>query len=109
MSQNDPSTVVDHDASLDERGLELRDRCAALFGRFGIKALSMDDLAGQLACSKKTLYKHFSDKRDLVSKALHGHLDGLEALAELWTCKRGRLAGSVTHGSIADAFHTNTH
>jgi len=79
MSQNDLSTSVENDAALDERGLELRDRCAALFGRFGIKALSMDDLAGQLACSKKTLYKYFSDKRDLVSKALHGHLDGLEA------------------------------
>ena len=39
----------------------------------------MDDLAGHLACSKKTLYKYFSDKRDLVSKALHSHLDGLEA------------------------------
>ena len=68
MTQNNPSYVAENDAALDERGLELRDRCAALFGRFGIKALSMDDLAGQLACSKKTL-----------SKALHGHLDGLEA------------------------------
>ena len=65
--------------ALDERGLELRDRCSKLFGRFGIKALSMDDLAGHLACSKKTLYKYFSDKRDLVSKALHSHLDGVEA------------------------------
>ena len=64
---------------LDERGLELRNRCTQLFGRFGIKAMSMDDLAGHLACSKKTLYKYFSDKRDLVSQALHSHLDGLEA------------------------------
>ena len=65
--------------TLDERGTELRTRCTQLFGRFGIKALSMDDLAEHLACSKKTLYKYFSDKRDLVSKALHSHLDGLEA------------------------------
>ena len=41
--------------------------------------MSMDDLAGHLACSKKTLYKYFTDKRDLVSQALHSHLDGLEA------------------------------
>ena len=65
--------------SLDPRGLELRNRCTQLFGRFGIKAMSMDDLAGHLACSKKTLYKYFTDKRDLVSQALHSHLDGLEA------------------------------
>jgi len=38
----------------------------------------MDDLAGHLACSKKTLYKYFRDKRDLVSQALHSHIDGLE-------------------------------
>ena len=65
--------------TLDERGTELRGRCAQLFGRFGIKALSMDDLAGHLACSKKTLYKYFTDKRDLVSQAFHSHIDGLEA------------------------------
>ena len=72
--------------TLDERGTELRARCTQLFGRFGIKALSMDDLAGHLACSKKTLYKYFKDKRDLVSQALHSHIDGLEAqMAELLT------------------------
>ena len=72
--------------TLDERGTELRARCTQLFGRFGIKALSMDDLAGHLACSKKTLYKYFKDKRDLVSQALHSHIDGLEAqMAELMT------------------------
>ncbi|MGB1383786.1 MAG: TetR/AcrR family transcriptional regulator [Flavobacteriales bacterium] len=71
---------------LDQRGTELRSRCTQLFGRFGIKALSMDDLAGHLACSKKTLYKYFKDKRDLVSQALHSHIDGLEAqMHELMT------------------------
>ena len=79
MSQNTNTLTPEGQPAMDERGLELRDRCSKLFGRFGIKALSMDDLAGHLACSKKTLYKHFSDKRDLVSKALHSHLDGLEA------------------------------
>ena len=79
MSQTTNTLTPEGQSTLDERGLELRDRCSMLFGRFGIKALSMDDLAGHLACSKKTLYKYFSDKRDLVSKALHSHLDGLEA------------------------------
>jgi AcrR family transcriptional regulator len=79
MSRTTNTLTPEGQPALDERGLELRDRCSKLFGRFGIKALSMDDLAGHLACSKKTLYKYFSDKRDLVSKALHSHLDGLEA------------------------------
>ena len=79
MSLTTNTLTPEGQPALDERGLELRDRCSMLFGRFGIKALSMDDLAEHLACSKKTLYKYFSDKRDLVSKALHSHLDGLEA------------------------------
>ena len=80
-------TVSSHSSKvLDERGVELRTRCTQLFGRFGIKALSMDDLAGHLACSKKTLYKYFKDKRDLVSQALHSHIDGLEAqMSDLMT------------------------
>ena len=77
MSQNVPCSTTTK--PLDDRGSELRSRCTQLFGRFGIKALSMDDLAGHLACSKKTLYKYFTDKRDLVSQALHSHIDGLEA------------------------------
>ena len=77
-----PSGAAAPQTTDDSRGLELRKRCAQLFGRFGIKSLSMDDLAEHLACSKKTLYKHFQDKRDLVSKALHWHLDGLEAEME---------------------------
>ena len=70
--------MLDAPVGEEVRAAELRDRCAGLFARFGIKALNMDDLAKHLACSKKTLYKHFRDKRDLVSQALASHLDGLE-------------------------------
>ena len=42
-------------------GLELRKRCAQLFGRFGIKSLSMDDWAEHWR-QQETLYKHFQDK-----------------------------------------------
>ena len=70
--------MLDAPVGEEVRAAELRDRCAGLFARFGIKALNMDDLAKHLACSKKTLYKHFRDKRDLVSQALANHLDGLE-------------------------------
>lgn len=31
----------------------------------------MDDLARQLGISKKTLYNHFSDKKDVVKKVIH--------------------------------------
>ncbi len=38
--------------------------------RYGIKALTMDDLAAQLGMSKKTLYTYFSCKKELVEETM---------------------------------------
>lgn len=37
-----------------------------LFTRYGIRSVSMDDIARHLSVSKKTLYQHFADKDELV-------------------------------------------
>jgi len=37
-----------------------------MFMRYGIRSVSMDDIAGELGMSKKTLYQHFSHKDELV-------------------------------------------
>ncbi|MFT4023017.1 MAG: helix-turn-helix domain-containing protein [Flavihumibacter sp.] len=37
-----------------------------LFLQFGIRSVSMDDIAGSLGVSKKTIYQYFSDKDELV-------------------------------------------
>ena len=37
-----------------------------LFHQYGVKSVTMDDIAKKLSISKKTLYKHFSNKKDLV-------------------------------------------
>lgn len=39
-----------------------------LFKSVGIKSVSMDDLAKELGMSKKTIYLHFKDKKDLVTE-----------------------------------------
>jgi TetR/AcrR family transcriptional regulator, cholesterol catabolism regulator len=39
-----------------------------LFMKYGIRSVTMDDIARHLAVSKKTLYQHFADKDDLVYK-----------------------------------------
>lgn len=41
-----------------------------LFMRYGIKSLTMDEIARQLGISKKTIYQHVSDKKDLVLKCV---------------------------------------
>lgn len=45
-----------------------------LFIKYGIKSVSMDDIARHLGMSKKTLYQYFSDKKDLVVSVLKYHM-----------------------------------
>ncbi len=45
--------------------------CDKLFRKFGIKSLSMDDIARELGMSKKTIYQFVTDKNDLVKKTFH--------------------------------------
>lgn len=45
---------------------QILDQSYQLFHKYGIKSVTMDDIAKELAMSKKTLYKHFSNKKDLV-------------------------------------------
>lgn len=54
-----------------------------LFSRYGIKSLTMDDVARELGMSKKTLYQYVSDKNDLVEKTLDFHLQHSKHTCEL--------------------------
>jgi len=49
--------------------------CEALFMKYGIRSVTMDDIARHLAVSKKTLYQHFVDKDDLVYKMSEMYLE----------------------------------
>ena len=50
--------------------MEVKDRILAkaadLFMRYGIKSITMDEIATSLGISKKTIYQFFTDKDDLV-------------------------------------------
>lgn len=41
-----------------------------IYARYGIKSVTMDDLARELGVSKKTLYEHFNDKEEVVRKVI---------------------------------------
>ena len=51
---------------MDETKLEILERASAVYMKYGIKTVTMDDLARELGISKKTIYKYFDDKNDLV-------------------------------------------
>jgi AcrR family transcriptional regulator len=46
-----------------------------LFMRFGIKSVTMDDIAKHMSISKKTIYQYFRDKNDLVLMVTKSHLE----------------------------------
>lgn len=46
-----------------------------LFCQYGIKSVTMDDIAGKLGISKKTIYQHFKDKNALVIEIFRNKLD----------------------------------
>ncbi len=55
---------------MEEREEQILADSSMLFMRFGVKSLTMDDIAKQLRISKKTLYKFVSDKADLVKRCM---------------------------------------
>jgi AcrR family transcriptional regulator len=46
-----------------------------LFMKYGVRSISMDDIARHLSVSKKTLYQHYEDKDELVTLASTRHIE----------------------------------
>jgi AcrR family transcriptional regulator len=55
---------------MEEKVKEIIVSAMEVFLRLGFKNVSMDDMAKELRMSKKTLYKYFSDKNDLVKQVI---------------------------------------
>lgn len=51
-------------------------RTCELYLKYGIKSITMDDVSRELGISKKTLYQHFKDKRELVVNSMGYHFHG---------------------------------
>ena len=55
---------------MDEKKLEILERASVVYMKFGVKSVTMDDLARELGTSKKTIYKYFKDKQELVNEII---------------------------------------
>ena len=53
---------------------DLFEKVTHLFMQFGIKSMTMDEIARQLGISKKTLYQFVDNKKDLVKKSIEHHI-----------------------------------
>jgi AcrR family transcriptional regulator len=73
-----PRELPDETAAVRQRILEAVDR---LFYTQGIKAVSIDMISAELGISKKTVYRHFASKDDLVIAYLKGRFRPLPELS----------------------------
>lgn len=49
---------------------DILERILLMFTRYGIRSITMDDIARELGISKKTLYHDFEDKNDLINRVI---------------------------------------
>ncbi|MDO7789152.1 TetR/AcrR family transcriptional regulator [Desulforamulus aquiferis] len=50
-------------------------------GKYGFRKFTIDDIASSLGISKKTVYKYFSSKKELISSVVENHLEMEKASA----------------------------
>lgn len=71
--------------STSDQETVLLDRAESLFIRFGIKSITMDDVAADLGISKKTLYQMVESKDDLVVRVLNRHISREKTQCMVWS------------------------
>lgn len=73
-------------------------KVSPLYNRYGIRSITMDDVARELCISKKTLYQFVSDKEDLVEKVLMYELSNRQPLDN----------GKKSRNAIEDLFEVHS-
>ena len=78
-----------------------------LFTKYGVRSVSMDDIARELSVSKKTIYQHYKEKDEIVLLATQLHMEAekkeyneifdvasnaIEELAMISKCMRKNMA-----------------
>ncbi|OSZ80996.1 hypothetical protein CAP36_07105 [Chitinophagaceae bacterium IBVUCB2] len=87
--------------------MEIKDRillkAEELFMQYGIRSVSMDDIANGLGMSKKTLYQYFADKDELVEGVVNKHISMSEG--DCLNCRKG--AKDAIHEIFLTMEHVN--
>ena len=65
-----------------ETGLRIKQKAHELFMQYGLRSVSMDDIATSLGISKKTIYQYFADKDELVDAVVDVEFRKNETICE---------------------------
>lgn len=63
---------------LDETKILIAKTAKTLFTQFGVRSVTMDDVCREMGISKKTLYKYFTEKNELIESVIHSKTCELE-------------------------------
>ena len=69
-------------ADLDT-GIRIKQKAHELFLQYGLRSVSMDDIANGMGISKKTIYQFYADKDELVDAVVESEFKKNETLCEL--------------------------
>lgn len=80
-----------------------------LFTTNGVKSVTMDDIAHELGISKKTIYLHFSSKKELVEETIEFVFDSAinRMKSVIGNCENPIQEHFAMKGSVADLFGLN--
>ncbi|MEP7277724.1 MAG: TetR/AcrR family transcriptional regulator [Bacteroidota bacterium] len=60
----------------------IKQHAGDLFMKYGVRSVSMDDIANQLGMSKKTIYQYYADKDELVDAVIANEINHNEACCQ---------------------------
>lgn len=66
-----------------ETSIRIREKAHDLYMQYGIRSVSMDDIANSLGMSKKTIYQHYADKDELVVAVIEKEIEQNQRTCEL--------------------------
>ena len=72
-----------------DTGIRIREKARDLYMQFGLRSVSMDDIATGLGMSKKTIYQYYADKDELIVAVIQEEIQRTQT-----TCERDRLLAS---------------
>ena len=63
------------DEIMEDKKQYILKNVGTLYLKYGIRSVTMDDVASEIGISKKTLYQYFNDKADLISQVIDYYLE----------------------------------
>lgn len=72
-----------------ELGKRIAETGFALFRQYGIRSITLDEIALQLGISKKTIYEHFTGKDELVTEILRQRIGQMQEQFTQYTRQAG--------------------